>query len=928
MRTKTWIVMAVVAVVSVAAWAMGPGAGPAPCAVRGAVAEGVIVAVPAAGVLELDNGMVVEIVPAGDSDGDRLPYHVGQRIRAVGTPMTAGTGTWLVTASLPSVVPGVEAAGGPPVRAAGRDGDGSVTVSGTVGWVGPSSFTLRTGMRMYTVTVTETTVFEGVDGLGGLTAGDEVRVVGSSMGMNSVEAATVTLLPTGGGDDDGGGDGDGGGGGGGSGGDGDGGGGGSDDSGVHMFNGSVMWVGSDGFGLRVSLTAAYTVMVTAGTSFDGCTGLADLSMGDSVEVEGTMTGAATIEASIVTRRSHGEETELEGVVTAILPDAFMLRAGTMGMVEVLVDGNTVWDGLGGLADLEVDDRVAVAGTLEGTTMQAAHVQFLSPGGGGGDGGGNGGGGTGGSHSRGETFESAGEVTAIVGPGPEAFWLDDGRRYRVMDDTEFGPEIGSAAGLHPGLFVRVEAAYRHGTGLAAERVVALGDRTAGQEYEDFSGTVEAVSASELVLAGGAQLTLTGATRFEGDADTAAEILAGWRVEGRAVEAEDGSVQALLVRSENPEPPVLEGQEYVPHEALVIPESGANLGTIAARHGAVLVGTIGSLGGLFRWDGALTDELLASVEADPEVAAVEPNYLFRDPESGRKRYPIVDRSPTSSEFDEQPALAVADVPRDGDGSVASGIVVAVVDTGVDPLHPALRRAILPGGLDLVDGDTEPWESRDGLDEDGDGDVDEAAGHGTFVASLVALVAPGVRILPYRVLDDDGGGTAYELAVALADAIERRVDVINLSLTYHERSRAVDELLERAAAAGIVVVAAAGNDGAATLPFPAEDGHVIAVGALDAAGTALAEFSDRQAAGILAAPGTDVYGALDRGTFGTSTGTSMAAPFVTAAAALALQSAPRLDPDVLATVLRGTGVPLGEGSATDLRLDVAAALAVVAP
>ena len=131
-----------------------------------------------------------------------------------------------------------------------------------------------------------------------------------------------------------------------------------------------------------------------------------------------------------------------------------------------------------------------------------------------------------------------------------------------------------------------------------------------------------------------------------------------------------------------------------------------------------------------------------------------------------------------------------------SDGSGSVVAIMDNGVDYCHPLLKGHILAGGMDLIDGDLLPWETSDGIDQDGDGEIDEAAGHGTFVASVVALAAPGARILPYRVLNDDGGGTAFNLALALADAVERGVDVINLSLAYRERSAVVDLLLEEAA------------------------------------------------------------------------------------------------------------------------------------
>ncbi len=916
MRARTAILLVIMGTLAAVASGMTAGMPGGGLVARGVVAEGTIVAFPAAGTFRLDNGILVDLRGVAGEGEPSHRWRLGERIRVVGRPV----GDRLVASAPPRLLSPVE----PSVRTVGQASrrDGSMTVTGTVTWVGSDGFGLQTSMRLYSVAVSDETAWEGVEGLDALQVGDDVEVVGTASGMDSIDAVRVTLLGSGGGDDGGGGDGgdDGGGDSGGSGG------GGGDDDGTVTVQGTVTWVSGSGFGLQVSMGMSWTVSVSDATAYDGIDGIGDLVPGDEVEVRGTEGAMGTLDATLVRRLSSENEITVRGMVVSILGNGFTLRDDRMTVYEVSVDSGTEWEGIAGLDELDQGDRVEVTGVAAGTAIQASEVVLLDHGGD--DGGGGGGGGCGDDEHCGSVFESAGKITSVGGAGPDWFWMDDGRRYTVDEATEYDPVIGGPDGLVAGLFVHVHATYRHGMGLTALEIEYIGDQGSGEEYVDFSGTVASVSDTELVLDGGQRLLLTGATQYEGDADGPSGIGESWSVSGRALLTASGDREAVLVRSDRPGPPPLENQEYVPHEALVIPAAGANLGSIAARHGAALIGTIGSLAGLFRLDEPLSDTLLSSVEADPDVVAVEPNYLFRDPESGRKRYPIVDRSPTSEEFNAQPALALANVPAPAAGVTGDGMVVAVMDTGVDPFHPALRHAIVTGGLDLVDGDTQPWETRDGVDEDGDGDVDEAAGHGTFVASIVRLIAPGARILPYRVLDDDGGGTAYELAVALADAIERRVDVINLSLTYHDRSRAVDELLVRAAEAGIVVVAAAGNDGEAALPFPATDGHVIAVGALDADGTALAAFSDGQGAGIMAAPGTDVYGALDQETFGTSTGTSMAAPFVAAAAALALEADPTLDPAVLATVFEGVAVPLPPESGGGLRLNIAAALALVAP
>jgi subtilisin family serine protease len=363
-------------------------------------------------------------------------------------------------------------------------------------------------------------------------------------------------------------------------------------------------------------------------------------------------------------------------------------------------------------------------------------------------------------------------------------------------------------------------------------------------------------------------------------------------------------------------------------VLILADGAVPETIAARHEAVVSAQGSTRSVLFAWDREVDDELLAQLEADPDVEAVEPNFLFRDPESVRRRFVIVDLSPTGAEYTGQAAALRHSFARAIPIADGSGAVVAVIDTGVDRCHPLLFGHLLSGGLDLVDGDISPWESRGGLDEDSDGEVDEAVGHGTFVASLVALAAPGAKILPYRVLDDDGGGTAFNLAIALADAIARGVDVINLSLAYRERSAVVDLLLEEAERQGIVVVAAAGNDGAATLPFPAIDSHVLAVTALRPDGASLAEFANRGDKAVVAAVGEEVYGGLYGGEYGTSSGTSLATPFAAAAAALVKGLDPGVSAEIVRLLLIQSGVPVADGLWSGRSLDLGQAVLSIAP
>ncbi|NNM27861.1 MAG: S8 family serine peptidase, partial [Phycisphaerales bacterium] len=139
---------------------------------------------------------------------------------------------------------------------------------------------------------------------------------------------------------------------------------------------------------------------------------------------------------------------------------------------------------------------------------------------------------------------------------------------------------------------------------------------------------------------------------------------------------------------------------------------------------------------------------------------------------------------------------------------GVVVAIVDTGIDPTHPVLAGRIATGGYDFIDDDDDPDDTGNGADDDDDFLVDEMLGHGTFVAGLVALTAPEARILPVRVLEADGVGDSWTLTRGIYHAIDRGVEVINLSLGSTYDSATVKQAIAEAARLGITVTASAGN------------------------------------------------------------------------------------------------------------------------
>ena len=165
-----------------------------------------------------------------------------------------------------------------------------------------------------------------------------------------------------------------------------------------------------------------------------------------------------------------------------------------------------------------------------------------------------------------------------------------------------------------------------------------------------------------------------------------------------------------------------------------------------------------------------------------------------------------------------------------STGVGAVVAVVDSGVQADHPDLA-GHLRAGYDFVQNDATP--------QDGNG-------HGTHVSGIISAVsgngigvesvAPGATILPVRVLDDDGGGSTDTVAKGVDYARTHGADVINLSLGSDVPlvgamgGDAFDAAVHRALAAGIVVVAASGNNGVPVCEQPAASDGLLCVGAVD--------------------------------------------------------------------------------------------------
>jgi subtilisin family serine protease len=274
--------------------------------------------------------------------------------------------------------------------------------------------------------------------------------------------------------------------------------------------------------------------------------------------------------------------------------------------------------------------------------------------------------------------------------------------------------------------------------------------------------------------------------------------------------------------------------------------------------------------------------------PEILDAEPDARAQTPEGSQSNGVVIGSSLGRSDFDGQPALAGVRAAKAHRKRKGRGVVVAVLDTGIDRTHSLFTGRVL-AGRDFVDDDDDPAEEQDGIDDDLDGDTDEGFGHGTFVAGLVLAAAPDARILPLRVLDTEGRGRASDIAAAILHAKDEGADVINLSLGARSRSEVLRGAVRVALSHGILVVAAAGNGSDARhADFPAGLGDVIGVTALAPSGRR-ADFANAGSRLAVAAPGVDLIGPFLGDRWGTWSGTSFSAALVSGGAALLVEARP---------------------------------------
>ena len=275
-----------------------------------------------------------------------------------------------------------------------------------------------------------------------------------------------------------------------------------------------------------------------------------------------------------------------------------------------------------------------------------------------------------------------------------------------------------------------------------------------------------------------------------------------------------------------------------------------------------------------EGTPVDQAMKQIASIPGVRYVEPDTVVR-----------TDASPQDPYYSSQWFLPHIGTMKAWDVEKGSGdLVVAVLDTGVDASHPDLAGRVL-NGYDFVGKD---------------GNTSDVYGHGTHVAGIIAAsgennegvagLAWRIKLLPVKVLDDNGSGSYSNVIAGIRYAIDNGAMVINLSLGGGARSQALQEAVDYARSKGAVVVAAAGNEAHESLSYPAACDGVIGVGATDEQDRRT-QFSDWGVGLDIMAPGTSVYSDIPGGRYGYKSGTSMAAPQVSGAFALLRSHEPGL-------------------------------------
>jgi len=334
--------------------------------------------------------------------------------------------------------------------------------------------------------------------------------------------------------------------------------------------------------------------------------------------------------------------------------------------------------------------------------------------------------------------------------------------------------------------------------------------------------------------------------------------------------------------------------------------------------------GTIGGLTGFVDAEVNQLLSLVGGLNVVPTSISPTLMSDRSS--VAYPAGSSTPAWNSYVNQPAASIVEIQnaQQSFNVMGTGVVVADIDTGVDPTHPVLQPVLVPGdGYDFTRNQPGGSELNDVtssdfstyppptcssslcpapaqvnqstaavLDQstaavlDGNGTPKKYAafGHGTMVMGIIHLVAPTAQLMPLKAFHSDGTASLSDILRAIYYGVQNSANVINMSFDMQTSSVELQKALDYANHQGVICAASAGNDGAQKIVYPAAlQNDVMGVASTTDQDTR-SQFSNYGNAIVwVAAPGESIVSTYPFATYAAGWGTSFSAPFVSGGAAL---------------------------------------------
>ncbi len=347
------------------------------------------------------------------------------------------------------------------------------------------------------------------------------------------------------------------------------------------------------------------------------------------------------------------------------------------------------------------------------------------------------------------------------------------------------------------------------------------------------------------------------------------------------------------------------DFIAGELIVTLRPGFTINTFQARYGTT---TLEQLTGTTTYRvklraGDTVEQILDTIQTDPDVQAAQPNFEFESPEVRQSGMAFLDQSGMAfldgvspSNYYQQSALTPLRLAEAHSLSRGAGVTVAVIDTGIDFAHPLFAGKITGPYYDFANNDLNPTDDLGGV----------GSGHGTFVAGLVLRAAPDAHIMPLRAFNHLGRATSFTIARAIRFAASNGARIINMSFGLLNDDELVEEAIEDAEAEGAFLVAAAGNDNLDRIHYPAAYETVLSVTSTGA-GDVRAPFANYNVLVKVAAPGASLHSAFPGGAWAYWSGTSFSTALLAGEAALLLAEQPAAsNAHVQATIL-SSGTPL---------------------